>query len=62
MPKIITTKNILNIKKGLVKVIRDKTTILILAETGVEKTTEVQLEHQTMVKNKVDSRINIART
>lgn len=62
MPKIITTKNILNIKKGLVKVIRDKTTILILAETGVEQTTEVQLEHQTMVKNKVDSRINIART
>lgn len=62
MPKIITTKNILNIKKGLVKVIRGKTTILILAETGVEQTTEVQLEHQTMVKNKVDSRINIART
>lgn len=62
MPKIITTKNILNIKKGLVKVIRGKTTILMLAKTGVEQTTEVQLEHQTMVKNKVDSRINIART
>jgi hypothetical protein len=62
MPKIITTKKILNIKKGLVKVIRDKTTLLILAKTGVEQTTEVQLEHQTMLKNKVDSRINIART